>query len=60
MSYADDFEDVGGYLAEQDSFIEDCEEYEGNCKACPNQYQCDASDYNVQRKRKYFKYEFLW
>ena len=33
MSYAEDFEDDGAIQAEQDSFIEDCEELDGNCKA---------------------------
>ena len=49
MSYADDFEDVGGILAEQDSYIDDCEEYEGNCKRCPNKYSCWSSDYSRNR-----------
>lgn len=45
MSYADDFEDIGGYYAEQDSYAEDCEEYEGECKKCPNKWNCDGSYY---------------
>lgn len=53
MSYADDFEDVGGILAEQDSYIDDCEEYEGNCKRCPNKYSCWSSDYSRNRINKW-------
>ena len=53
MSYADDFEDVGGILAEQDSYIEDCEEYEGNCRRCPNKYNCWSSTYRNRGKGKW-------
>lgn len=38
MSYASDCEDDGAILAEQDSFIEDCEE-------CSHKYICWSSDY---------------
>lgn len=49
MGYGMDEEDVGGFLAEQDSFTEDCEKYEGNCRWCPNEYTCQSSDYNRRR-----------
>ena len=51
MSYAEDFEDDGAILAEQDSFIDDCEELDGNCKKCPNKYICWSSDYNKNKER---------
>ena len=50
MSYAEDFEDIGGIMAEQDSYAEDCDDYEGDCKRCPNQYSCWNSDYVKRRK----------
>lgn len=40
MSYAEDFEDIGGILAEEDSYIEDCEDYDENCKKCPHKNHC--------------------
>lgn len=52
MSYAEDFEDDGAIQAEQDSFIEDCEELDGNCKKCPNKYICWSSDY-VRKDMRY-------
>lgn len=53
MSYADDFEDIGGILSEQDSYIEDCEEYEGNCRRCPNKYNCWSSTYRNRGKGRW-------
>ena len=51
MSYAEDFEDTGGILAEQDYFAEDCENYDGECSECPHKYQCWSSTYNENRRR---------
>lgn len=45
MSYASDCEDDGAILAEQESFIEDCEELDGDCKECSHKYICWSSDY---------------
>ena len=53
MSYAEDFEDVGGYFAEQDYYAEECDEYEGECKRCPHKKRCQSSDYNKRRLRQY-------
>ncbi len=49
MSYADDFEDIGGYFADQDFFAEECEDYDGNCRKCPYKYECESSDYVKHR-----------
>ena len=49
MGYGWDEEDVGGYLAEQDSYIEDCEFYDGDCSKCPFICSCRGSDYNRRR-----------
>ena len=51
MSWAEDFEDTGGILAEQDSFIEDCEDYEGECSECPHKYRCWSSSYTKNKDR---------
>lgn len=53
MGYGWDEEDIGGYLADQDSYVDDCEEYEGNCKKCPHRYNCQSSDYNKRRLGKW-------
>jgi hypothetical protein len=46
MGYGMDEEDIGGYLADQDFYAEECE---GNCKKCPYKYGCQSSDYNRRR-----------
>ena len=53
MSYADDFEDVGGYLADQDFYAEECENYDGNCKKCPYEHHCQSSDYNKAKLERW-------
>lgn len=53
MGYGWDEEDVGGYFAEQDSYIEDCEFYDGKCGKCPHKYSCQSSDYNQRRLGEY-------
>lgn len=45
MSEAEYMDDDGGLLAEQDSYGEDCEEYDGECRRCPHKYHCWSSDY---------------
>ena len=52
MSYADDFEDSGGLLAEQDSFVEDCEDVDGDCRRCSHKYTCWSSDYNTNNQSR--------
>ena len=46
MSEAEFCADEGGYLAEQDFYAEECENYEGECHRCPYKYRCQSSDYN--------------
>lgn len=48
MSEADYLSD-GGYYANQDFYAEECSEYDGNCKKCPYEYNCDSSEYNRNR-----------
>lgn len=50
MGYGMDEEDVGGYLAEQDFYAEECD---GECRECEYKYQCDSSDYNRRRRGKW-------
>lgn len=45
MSEAEYMDDDGGLLAEQDSYIEECEEVDGDCKKCRHKYLCWSSDY---------------
>ena len=53
MSYAEDFEDIGGWYANQDYYAEACEEYDGNCRKCDCKYECDKSQYRGKiRKEK--------
>ena len=40
MSYADDFEDIGGYLADMDYRAEVCDEHDGDCNHCPLRRDC--------------------
>lgn len=49
MSYAEDFEDVGGYYAEMDFYAEECED---NCIICEYQYECPNSDLLLKKRRK--------
>ena len=49
MSEAEYMDDDGGLLAEQDSYLEECEELDGDCHRCPHKYHCWSSDY---RKNK--------
>ena len=48
MSWAEDFEDIGGFMAEQDSMAEACEEYENDCSECPYKHKCEYSDYRQE------------
>ena len=49
MGYGWDEEDVGGILAEQDSYEEECEELDGECRYCPHKYTCWSSYYRTGR-----------
>lgn len=53
MSEAEFCADEGGYLAEQDFYAEECENYEGECHKCPYKYRCQSSDYNQRRLGRY-------
>ena len=54
MSEAEYMDDEGGLLAEQDSYVEDCEDYDGNCRKCPNKYNCWSSDYRQEKNKRYW------
>ena len=47
-----DDEDVGGLLAEQDSYIEDCDDNDGDCTICEHKYVCWASEYRQNPRRR--------
>ena len=42
MSYAEDCEDIGGYLADLDFYAEECID---DCGRCDWKYECPNSDY---------------
>lgn len=52
MSWAEDAEDIGGYLANQDYIARCCEDAEGDCSICDAKHECDSSDY---REEKYHR-----